>query len=43
MIFHVIPGVLLNPKATVGFSETVLVTDSGHEVLTSFSREFRSI
>lgn len=43
MIFHVIPGVLLNPKATVGFSETVLVTDSGHEVLTTFSREFRSI
>jgi Xaa-Pro dipeptidase len=43
MIFHVIPGVLLNPTATIGFSETVLVTDSGHEVLTTYDREFKSI
>jgi Xaa-Pro dipeptidase len=43
MAFHIIPGVVLNPKATIGFSETVLVTEEGHEVLTSVPREFRVI
>jgi Xaa-Pro dipeptidase len=41
MVFHLIPGILLSPKATIGFSETVLVTESGHEVLTNHDREFK--
>ena len=43
MIFHMIPGILLNPTATIGFSETVLVTPAGHEVLTSYDREFKVV
>ncbi|MET4234605.1 Xaa-Pro dipeptidase [Bradyrhizobium sp. LA6.10] len=43
MAFHIIPAIALNPKATIGFSETVLVTEKGHEVLTNFPREFKVI
>lgn len=42
MIFHVIPAVML-PRAYVGFSETVLVTEQGYEVLTSYPRAMRVI
>ncbi|MBT1517369.1 Xaa-Pro peptidase family protein [Bradyrhizobium sp. SRL28] len=43
MILHLIPGVVLNPRATIGFSETVLVTDAGNEVLTGYDREFKVV
>jgi len=40
MIFHLVP-VLLDPgRFGVGFSETVLVTERGCEVLTGYPREF---
>jgi Xaa-Pro dipeptidase len=38
MVFHLPPAIRL-PDRCVGLSETVLVTDTGHEVLTSFPRE----
>lgn len=38
MVFHLPPAVRL-PERCVGMSETVLVTETGHEVLTSFPRE----
>lgn len=41
MIFHVIPAIPLNERATIGFTETVLVTEGGHEVLTTHPRTFR--
>jgi Xaa-Pro dipeptidase len=37
MVFHVVPAIRL-PERCLGMSETVLVTGSGHEVLTSFPR-----
>jgi Xaa-Pro dipeptidase len=43
MIFHMIPGVLLSPTATIGFSETVLVTEAASEVLTGYDREFKVV
>lgn len=42
MIFHVIPAVVL-PRAYVGITETVLVTERGHDVLTSYPRTMRII
>ncbi len=41
MVFHVIPAIPLNERATIGFTETVLVTDRGNEVLTTYPRTFR--
>lgn len=41
MVFHVVPTIPLNPQAAIGFSETVLVTEQGHEVLTTSPRTFR--
>jgi Xaa-Pro dipeptidase len=41
MVFHVIPAIPLNERATIGFTETVLVTDKGNEVLTAYPRIFR--
>jgi Xaa-Pro dipeptidase len=38
MVFHVVPAIRL-PERCVGMSETVLVTETGHEVLTSFPRQ----
>lgn len=38
MIFHLVPHVVLPGLGGVGLSETVLVTDGGPEVLTSFPR-----
>jgi Xaa-Pro dipeptidase len=35
MVFHVVPIVFLPGVAGIGFSETVLVTETGSEVLTS--------
>lgn len=43
MVFHLVPGIVLNPRARIGFSETVLVTEQGAEVLTKFDREFKVI
>ena len=39
MVFHVVPALRENGEYGVGMSETVAVTDSGHEVITNFSRE----
>lgn len=39
MVFHMPPALLGNGKWGVGFSETVLITETGHEVLTNFPRE----
>lgn len=41
MVFHVIPAIPLRPDATIGFTETVLVTPTGHEILTTFPRTFQ--
>jgi Xaa-Pro dipeptidase len=38
MVFHLVPAIRL-PERCVGMSETVLVTETGHEVLTSFPRQ----
>ena len=38
MVFHVVPAIRL-PERCLGMSETVLVTESGHEILTSFPRQ----
>jgi Xaa-Pro dipeptidase len=39
MVFHLVPATLEVGQHGIGFSETVLVTESGHEVLTSLPRE----
>ena len=39
MVFHVVPALRENGEYGVGMSETVAVTDSGHEVITNFSRD----
>ena len=39
MVFHISPALLVPAECGVGFSETVLVTDTGVEVLTSFPRQ----
>lgn len=39
MVFHLPPALLGNGKYGVGFSETVLITPTGHEVLTSLPRQ----
>ena len=39
MVFHVVPALRENGEYGVGTSETVAVTESGHEVITDFSRE----
>lgn len=38
MTFHLVPGITMHGKYELTFSETVLVTDSGCEVLTSYER-----
>jgi Xaa-Pro aminopeptidase len=38
MVFHLPPAIRL-PERCLGLSEAVLVTDTGHEVLTSFPRK----
>jgi Xaa-Pro dipeptidase len=43
MVFHLVPQVFDGRRASIGFSETVLVTEDGSEVLTEFPREFREI
>jgi len=42
MVFHVIPAIAL-PRAYIGFTETVLVTDRGHEILTSYPCTMRIV
>ncbi len=39
MVFHIPPALRIPGRVGVGFSETVLVTDSGREVITRFPRE----
>ena len=39
MVFHLVPALRENGEYGVGTSETVAVTESGHEVITDFSRE----
>jgi len=39
MVFHMPPSLRIYDEACVGVSETVLVTDTGHEVITQFSEE----
>jgi Xaa-Pro dipeptidase len=43
MVFHLAHIIPLNPKAQIGFSETVVVTDQGNEILTSYPRTFRVV
>jgi Xaa-Pro dipeptidase len=40
MTFHITGSLLFSEGYLVGLSETILITDSGAEVLTSFPREF---
>ncbi|MEE9248862.1 MAG: M24 family metallopeptidase, partial [Dehalococcoidia bacterium] len=40
MTFHLTPALFIPDVAGPGFSETVLVTESGAEPLTTFPREF---
>ena len=40
MTFHLTPAILIPGVAGPGFSETILITDDGAEVLTDFPREF---
>ncbi|MGY3591828.1 Xaa-Pro dipeptidase [Bradyrhizobium sp. USDA 4341] len=39
MVFHFVPVLFPEPDLGVGFSATVLVTNTGREILTDFSRE----
>jgi len=39
MVFHMPPSLRIYHEACVGVSETVLVTDNGHEVITRFPRD----
>ncbi len=39
MVFHLVPGVFVPGRYLINISETVLVTESGCEVLTDFPRE----
>lgn len=39
MVFHVLPHIIVRGKFGFGISETVLITGSGHEVLTDHPRE----
>ena len=39
MVFHVVPALREHGEYGVGTSETVAVTDSGHEVITDFPTE----
>jgi Xaa-Pro dipeptidase len=43
MVFHLVPQIFDGRRASIGFSETVLVTEDGCEVLTRFPRQFREI
>ena len=43
MVFHVCPGVRLSERAQIAFSETVVITETGHEVLTSSPRKFMAL
>lgn len=43
MVFHLVPNVLIAGVAAVGFSETVLVTGTGCECLTTYRREFITV
>ena len=38
MIFHLVPNLLIPGEGAMGFSETVLVTRNGCEVLTKIPR-----
>ena len=38
MTFHLVPVLLIQGLGAIGFSETVLVTDSGCELLSQFPR-----
>lgn len=39
MVFHIVPVLFPEPDVSVGFSATVLVTDTGAEIISDFSRE----
>ena len=39
MIFHILPAIFEYRKYGVGMSETVLITENGHEVLTNVERK----
>lgn len=42
MVFHLVPGIYVPPDFVVVISETVIVTDTGCEVVTSFPRRLFS-
>lgn len=39
MVFHIVPVLFPEPDISVGFSATVLVTDTGAEIISDFARE----
>jgi Xaa-Pro aminopeptidase len=39
MVFHIVPNLRLTGEGSVIFSETVAVTETGHEILTPYSRD----
>jgi Xaa-Pro dipeptidase len=43
MTFHLVPGITIHGKYEVTISETVLVTESGCEVLTSYDRQLFAV
>ena len=38
MVFHLVPGIYMPPDFVVVISETVIVTETGAEVVTQFPR-----
>lgn len=42
MVFHIVPILFPSPEFSVGFSATVLVTDTGTEIISDFPREMES-
>jgi Xaa-Pro dipeptidase len=43
MTFHLVPGITIHGKYELTFSETVLVTDTGCEVLTNYDRSLFTV
>lgn len=42
MVFHLVPGIYVPPQFVVVISETIVVTETGAEVITEFPRHLFS-